>query len=332
MIKHTFSNELIDKISNNDASVVNDEMVKDISVGLGANEITKNQIHDYYLQLTNGNNSQITNGKKLLNNGKNNVPSFTAIDFLTLGITYLIKLAIQGGKDYNQFKQNEPAITNNCARNHIDYVSNNKNDGIKDITKGIALYHEIDDLKKKIKQNNGNNANLMQTLKKKTDMLSNMCKKNKTLDTLINSDKTSCAMANGLFHVGIIASRINNNGKKEFFIIDQGGRKVPGSGFPSDDELSKSGINVMQVYPTNGMCVSTAESGLHEISNHGLDNYLMTYANVVKHTTRDNPSYYKEERMGQKMIIGNVNDVKNDNIKSGAISSYTRSKGMRILL
>ena len=53
---------------------------------------------------------------------------------------------------------------------------------------------------------------------------------------------------------------------------------------------------------------------------------------LVRNTTRDNPSYYKEERMGQKMIIGNVNDVKNDNIKSGAISSYTRSKGMRILL
>ena len=330
-MKSEYSNELIEKINNNDKSVVYDKNVREISSDLDATDKTQNEVYDYYLNLIA--DKQPVNGKKLLENGKNYVPKFTAIDVLTLGITYLIKLAIQGNKDYQQFKQNEPIIANNCATNNIDYISNNEKDNIDDITKGIALYHDIDELKRNIKQN-GNSASLSQDLKSKSNLLSQMCRKNKTLNTLINSDKPSCGIANGRFHVGIIASRINDDGKKEFFLIDQGGRKVPGSGFPSDSDFSRSGINIAQVTSTNSMCIATAESGLLEISTNGLDNYLTEYTNIVKKTSRQNVLHKKsveKDVSTKKMIICNVSDLQCNNFTSNNICQKITNKNIQIL-
>ena len=329
-MKDEYSNELIEKINNNDESVVYDKNIHQISSVLGANDETKNEIYDYYLNLIA--DKKPANGKKLLDNGVGCVPKFTAINLLTLGITYLIKLAIQGNKDYQHFKQNEPIIANNCRTKNIDYVSNNNKDNIKDITKGIALYHEISEMREKLRQND-KDIHLSKEMRDKSALLSRMCQRNKTLNTLINSDKPSCALANGMFHVGIIASRINN-GKKEFFLIDQGGRKVPGSGFPNDDEFSKSGINVAQVSSTNGMCMATAEKGLLEISTKGLDNYLMEYANIVQKTSRQNVlnnTSVEKNVNTRKMMICNIGDLQCNNFKSNNICNQITHKSIQVL-
>ena len=330
-MKDEYPNELIEKINNNDKSVVYDKNIHQISSVLGANDETKNEIYDYYLNLIA--DKQPVNGKKLLDNGVGCVPKFTAIDLLTLGITYLIKLAIQGNKDYQHFKQNEPIIAKNCSTNNIDYISNNEKDNINDITKGIALYHDINEIKTNIKQN-GNNSQLSKDLKNKSSLLSHMCRKNKTLNTLINSDKPSCCIAHGRFHVGIIASRINDDGRKEFFLIDQGGRKVPGSGFPSDDDLSRSGINIAQVSSSNGMCMATAEAGLFEISTNGLDNYLTEYANIVQKTSRQNVLHNTSVEKNvntKKMMICNIGDLQCNNFKSNNICNQITHKSIQVL-
>lgn len=257
------------------------------------------------------NKKEIIKDKHTLNNGKNEVPKVGLIDFLTLGISYLIKLMKQGRKDYKNFKKNEPQIINNCKKNNIDYVLNNKRDNIKDVNKGIGIYHDINDIKNQITKNQ-NDIVLKEELKNKQNKLDKLCKNNKTLNILINSNKDSCAIAQGTFHQGIFASHINKNGEKEFFLIDQGGRKVAGSGFPNDDELSKNGINIMKVSPTNGMCVATACAGLQEISNNGLDSFLDVYTTNIVSSKRNNIKLngYNNFKPNQKNITNIINNQK----------------------
>ena len=140
-------------------------------------------------------------------------------------------------------------------------------------------------------------------------------------------------MANGLFHKAVFASRVNQNGEKEFFIIDQGGRKVPGSGFPSDDDIAKSGINVMQVASTNGMCVATASAGLQEISVNGLNNYLDRYAGLVRSTEREKVNSLSQQNnhaqeRSKTMQISRVGCT--DNTKLSANISMQKQKNMAI--
>ncbi|GEM_PF-5113390 len=231
---------------------------------------------------------------EVIYNGKDETPELELIDILTLGITYLIKLAQQGAKDNQRFKNEEPMIANNCEKNNIDYVKDNEKDGIKDVTKGIGLYHDISDIKKQIAKE-GNNPELTKSLEAKQKELKQMCSENRTLDTLINSDKQSCAIARGLFHVGVFASKINDKGEKEFFLVDQGGRKMVGSGFPSDDTLAKNGINVVETQASNGMCMATASAGIQKISQCGLDEFVKKYTIAEKESVRDNVKYEKQQ-------------------------------------
>ena len=119
--------------------------------------------------------------------------------------------------------------------------------------------------------------------------------------------------------------------KKEFFLIDQGGRKVPGSGFPSDDDMAKSGINVMQVASTNSMCVATASTGLQEISVNGLNNYLDRYADLVRSTKREKVNSLSQQNSSIKtqsatMQISGVGCT--DNTKLSANISMQKQKNM----
>ena len=240
------------------------------------------------------NNFLDKHASEVIYNGKDETPEIEIIDILTLGITYLIKLAQQGAKDCERFKSEEPMIANNCKQNNIDYVRENDKDGIKDVAKGIGLYHDISDIKKQLAKDD-NNQELTKSLEAKQKELKKMCGENTTLDTLINSDKQSCAVARGLFHVGVFASKINNNGEKEFFLIDQGGRKVVGSGFPSDDTLSKNGINVLETQASNGMCMATASAGIQKISQCGLDEFVKRHTTLEKESARDNVKYEKQQ-------------------------------------
>ena len=327
--------------------IINDAQIK--------NELAQNPhaMQDYYNQIK---EPKPIDGKEVLNNGESKVPEFELTDILTLGLTYLLKLLSQGAEDVEQFKKDEPQIAENCKRNNIDYVIDNEKDNIKDISNGIGLYHDINELKKQLKQN-PNDEKLKAELEKKQNKLNQLCQSNQTLNTLINSDKPSCAMANGMFHKAIIASKINQNGEKEFYLIDQGGRNVPGSGFPSDNDLSKNGINVMQVASTNGMCVATANAGLQNISQNGLDNFIDRYAGCVQQSARQNVNHqqYQQERMAdnlqavqkQQHYITNDNRLKNamktikkqnqqtNNIQIGEIqnvdsSNIKQSSGMSI--
>ena len=273
-----------------------------------------NAIKDHYEEIK---NPKPMEGKKTINNGQNTVPNFELIDILTLGITYLIKLMTQARKDHENFKQEEPQIANNCRNNNINYVQDNEKDHIKDVTKGIGLYHDINDLNKKMQQN-PKDQNIQKEIEEKTASLNKMCKNNRTLDNLINSKNDTCAMAQGTFHAGVFASKVNEKGEKEFFVIDQGGRKVPGSGFPDDDEMSKAGINVMQVASTNGMCVATAHAGLKEISTGGLNNFLEQYAGCVKQTSRE------------KVKVNEINNTMQQNISQNKQSNVEQTKQNKI--
>ena len=334
--------ELIDNIpsefekrmADNDRTLAEDDLIKDLSSKFDIKsqpEVIKN----YYNHLK---NPQPMQNKAVLNNGENTVPEFELIDLLTLGITYLIKLAKQGKKDYEQFRNDEPNIANNCQMNGINYVKNNRKDNIKEVSKGIGLFHDINDLKKKIEKGTGT-SEIKNNLEEKQKQLSEMCKNNETLNSLINSDKPSCAIANGMFHVAIIASKINENGEKEFYLIDQGGRKVPGSGFPSDDELSKNGINITQVASTNPMCMATAHAGLQQIAVSGLDAYLDRYAGKVKNSQRENvrqenilKNFTANKNIGeQNLMISNIQEAGEQNFaKKTTNLNFSQSKPLQI--
>ena len=149
--------------------IINDAQIK--------NELAQNPhaMQDYYNQIK---EPKPIDGKEVLNNGESKVPKFELIDFLTLGITYLLKLLFQGAEDGKQFKKDEPQIAENCKRNNIDYVRDNEKDNIKDVSNGIGLYHDINELKKQLKQN-PNDEKLKEELEEKQNKLNQLCQSNK---------------------------------------------------------------------------------------------------------------------------------------------------------
>ena len=328
----TFSDKLSyleQPIKENDKNVCDDKTVQLLSHKFNAEQNCP-AIKQYAEELQ---NPKPQPGKEILNNGPSAVPKFEAIDVLTLGITYLLKLLFQGQRDCAEFKQKEGQINANCKNRGIDYVMDNDKDKIKDVMQGIGLYHDVNDLKKQL-ANDNDNETLKNQLAEKEKQLNKACAENRTLNALVNSQGESCAMANGLFHKAVFASRVNQNGEKEFFLIDQGGRKVPGSGFPNDDDMAKSGINIMQVASTNGMCVATASAGLQEISVNGLDNYLDRYAGLVRSTEREKVHALSQQHnvmkeKGHTMQIGGVGCT-NSNTKLSANISMQKQKNMAI--
>ena len=112
------------------------------------------------------------------------------------------------------------------------------------------------------------------------------------------------------------------------------GRRSSQLGFPNDDEFSKSGINVAQVSSTNGMCMATAEKGLLEISNRGLNDYLDRYASIIRTTQCKNVILADNESIScskPKMMIMSVGHADDNRSSNNSVCSNTKKIGIQML-